>query len=181
MEKVRQIILMKQFAQSIPVHIRSWLLDRKSKTLKEMAKLADEYISVHVKSKVEVSTRTSFLISQENSQGGDFRCYHRGYRGSYRGAGNGGNQEKQTASNNVNAVNKNSSADMGNLNNNQGNQNLQASRVFSTLASCGQPCTLRCFWCKKLGHIIANCRVNLNAADATLNHKIMMTIHVMLN
>ena len=42
---------MEQFAQSIPVVIRFWLLDRKSKTLNEMTKLADEYVSVHVKSK----------------------------------------------------------------------------------------------------------------------------------
>ena len=72
MEKVRQIILMQQFAQSIPVD-----LVLVTKTLKEMAKLADEYVSVHVKSKVEVSTRTSFPISQGNSPVGDYRCYHR--------------------------------------------------------------------------------------------------------
>lgn len=46
LEELRQVFLMEQFMETLPTDTKLWLLDRKPKTLNEMAREADAYVAV---------------------------------------------------------------------------------------------------------------------------------------
>lgn len=43
---LRQVLLMEQFSESLPVEINLWLVDRKLKSIDEMARAVDQYVSL---------------------------------------------------------------------------------------------------------------------------------------
>ena len=79
-------MIIEQFLTSVDDELSLWLLDKKPKTLKQVAKLSHEYIAVHNKNKIFNLTKTSFAaIYHEPDNNTYVRNDYQNNQGNFRG------------------------------------------------------------------------------------------------
>ena len=69
-QKLRELILMEQFIETLDSELRVWLIDQEPKGLSDAAKLADQYVAVRRASRAKNSQPQSWSKSPHNANGG---------------------------------------------------------------------------------------------------------------
>ncbi len=163
--KLKQLILIEDFNRCSPLEVKIHVEDHKVQTLREAAKLADEYTLTHK----TVFTRNGQNASQGRSQGSQQRTPNNqnGYSGRGRGYDNSSNGQSSQ-----NQFSSYSSADSGSTNRGQSrsiphstgysNSNQSAGYQQQGRPGSGRDSELSgptCNYCKQIGHVKSECPV----------------------